>query len=318
MRSFKYLLGALFIIFSAITLEAQEIKARVLDADTKKPIQYANVVFAEHRGVVTNDEGYFSFTTEKLPQSIKISSLGYDARELSPEEVQNKNIFLKPSSIELGEVFLSNKTLSPREILEKVIEEVPNNYDLSLGQKRVFLRQSNFSHIRKFKMQVDESTIPGIDQELMDRITAEMPKYTDSYREVLADLYGNYDSQKLNIVKAANLYNPPNTQSLEDLTKQLEETFRNSLKERSFLKIRSGLIGVKVDAEELEEELREEETEKKEKTPEEVAEAEAKLQKSLQKKTGENIRELLENMFWKEDIAFNLFEKTRKDRKSVV
>lgn len=312
MRTFRC--SFTFFLFSIIsfTSVAQEIRARVLDANTKEPIQYANILFAEHRGVVTNDEGYFSFTANKLPKTIRISSLGYDAQEVEPLKIMDKTVFLKPATIELGEVFLSNKTLSPHEIIEKVKEEAPNNYDLGLGQKRVFLRQSNFSHIRKFKMEVEESTIEGIDQDLMDRITAEMPKYSDSYREVLADLYGNYDSQKVNIVKAANLYNPPNTQSLEDLTAHLEETFRSSLKKRSFLKIRSGIIGVKVDADELEEELNEEEPEKKEKTPGEIAEAEAKLQKSLQKNTGRNLSELLQNMFWKEDIDFNLFEKTRK------
>ena len=312
MRSFRYIFTLLLFSIISFTAEAQEIKARVLDAETKEPIQYANVLFGEHHGVVTNDEGYFSFTTGKLPKSIKISSLGYDAQELDPNEVQNKTILLKPSTIELGEVFLSNKTLTPSEILEKVKDEVPNNYDLGLGQKRVFLRQSYFTNIKKFKMEVDESTIPGIDQNLMDRITAEMPKFTDSYREVLGDLYGNYDNQKFKIVKAANLYNPENSQSLEQLTDHLEEAFRKNLKKGSFLKIRSGIIGVKVDEEELEESMADLEKEKKEKTPEEIAESNAKNQKYLKENATQTINSLLGNIFWKEDIDFDLFEKTRK------
>lgn len=312
MRILHQLYFFLLLTVTGFSATGQEISGRILDSDTKQPIQYASVVFAEKRGVVTNEEGYFSFSTEKVPEIITISSMGYEPQTLDPSKINVKTIFLKPANIELAEVFVSNKTLSPKEILEKVKEEVPNNYDLDLSQKRIFMRESNFSEVKKFRMKVEESTIEGIDQHLMDRITAEMPKYSDSYKEILGDLYGNYDSQKLSIVKAANLYNPPNTQSLEDLTKQLEETFRNSLKEKSFLKIRSGIVGVKVDAEELEEEWKEDESPKKEKTPEEIAEAEAKLQKSLQKNAVENVQELLQNMFWKEDIDFNLFEKTNK------
>ena len=301
-----------FFIFQFSAAHAQQVKAQLLDAGSREPIAYANVLFGEHKGVVTNEEGFFSFTAEELPLQLTISSLGYETVELQPNEIKNGIIYLKPASIELKEVFLSNKNLSPREIIEKAKEEIASNYDMGLGQKRVFYRESNYNHIRKFDMQVDESTIPGIDQNLMDRIVKEMPKMTDSYREVLADVYGNYDSQKVRIVKAANLYNPQSTQSLDQLTEHLETLFRKNLKEKSFLKIRSGIIGVKVDSEELQEGLAESDPEKKEKTPEEIAEREAKQKKYLKESTGKEIQSLLGNMFWKEDIDFNLFEKTRK------
>ncbi|MEG9327259.1 carboxypeptidase-like regulatory domain-containing protein [Salinimicrobium catena] len=287
-------------------------KVQVLEWGSEKPIPYANVLFGKHKGVVTNEEGFFSFTSEELPATLEISSLGYETLVLSPQDIANSTVYLKPASIELKEVFLSNKELSPREIVEMAKEKVVDNYDFDLGQKRVFYRESDFSHIRKFDMKVEESTIPGIDQNLMDRIEAEMPKVTDSYKEVLADLYGNYDSQKVRIVKAANLYNPQNTQSLEQLTDHLETLFRQNLKERSFLKIRSGLLGVKVDEDELKEGFEDSDADKKEKTPEEIAEKEAKIKKNLQEGTGKEIQSLLANMFWKEDIAFNLFEKIRK------
>lgn len=306
----------IFSIFSFLQIQqvtSQEIHARVIDDQTKQPIPYANVVFGEHKGVVTNEEGFFSFSFGKeKPESIKISSLGYELLEVAPNKIQNAVIALSPSAIELKEVFVSNRNLSPREIIEKVKEEVANNYELGSGQKKIFYRESYFTNIKKFNLEVDESTIPGIDQDLMDRITAEMPKLTDSYKEVLGDLYGNYDTQKLNILKAANLYDPKDTRSLEQLTDHLEELFRKNLKEKSFLKIKSGWFGVKVDEDELEEGMAELEEQKEEKTPEEIAEKKAENQKYLQKQAAKNINSLLGNMFWKEDINFNLFEKTRK------
>lgn len=307
----------LFTVFSLLQVQfatSQEIQARVIDAQTKQPIPYANVVFGENKGVVTNEEGYFSFNFgQKKPESVRISSLGYELLEMDPAKIRDAVIALSPSSIELKEVFLSNKNLSAREILEKVKEEVPNNYEMGMGQKRIFFRESYFNNIKKFSLKVDESTIPGIDQDLMDQITSEMPKHTDSYREVLGDLYGNYDSQKLNIVKAANLYDPNDTRSVEELTDKMEELFRKNLKEKSFLKIKSGWFGVKIDEEELEEGMAElEEQKKEEKTPGEIAEKEAKSRKYVQDAAVRYIKSMMSNVFWKEDINFNLFEKTRK------
>lgn len=302
-----------FIFFQFSAVQAQHIRVQILDSANKEPIPYANVIFGQHKGVVTNEEGFFGFTAEELSSlQLKISSLGYETLELQPQEITNGIVYLKPASIELKEVFLSNKNLSPREIVEKAKEKIAGNYDLELSEKRVFFRESNYNHIRKFNMKVEESTIPGIDQRLMDQIVQQMPKMTDSYREVLADLYGNYDNQKVRIVKAANLYNPQSTQSLDQLTEHLELLFRKNLKQKSYLKIRSGLLGVKVDSEELEEGLAQSDAEKKEKTPEELEEDLIKSRENLQKRTCKEINSLLGNVFWKEDIPFDLFEKTRK------
>ena len=308
-----------FIFLQVHSLQAQEIRAQVLDAATKQPIPYANVIFAENRGLVTNEEGFFSYNSreEELPEMIKISSLGYELIEIAPKEISEGIVYLKPASIELREVFLSNKDLSAKEIIRKVKEEVNNNYNFDNSRKRVFLRQSNVNYIRQFDMEVDKSTIAGIDQNLMNEISARIPKVSDSYKEVLADMYGNYDSQKINIIKAANLYNPQSMQSLEQITDHLNTLFMNTLKDRSYLKIRSGIIGFKVDEDELQEGLVSMEEEKKEKTPEEKEEARKKSKEYLQKSATTNVKRLMNGMFWKEDIIFNLFEKSNKYKYSL-
>ena len=234
----KYLILLLLLIQASFT-QAQEVKAQILDASSKKPVPYANVIFAENRGLVTNEEGYFSYNSEdeKLPEFIKISSIGYEQLEIAPAKISGGIIYLIPATIELGEVFLSNKNLSAKEIIEKVQEEVATNYNFDQSRKRVFLRQSDFNYIRRFDLDVDKSTIAGIDQNLMNEIASKIPKVSDSYKEVLADMYGSFDSQNLQIIKAANLHNPQSTQSLDQLTEHLNSLFMNTLKERSYLKV---------------------------------------------------------------------------------
>lgn len=303
----------LFLLLQASFAQAQEVKAQVLDASSKKPVPYANVILAENRGLVTNEEGFFSYNPneQKIPSTLKISSLGYELLEIKPNDILDELIYLKPTSIELGEVFLSNKVLSAKEVISKVKEQVANNYNLDNSKKRVFLRESNFNYIRQFDLEVDKSTIAGIDQALMNEISSRIPKVSDSYKEVLADVYGNYDKHNLHIIKAANLYNPQSTQSLEQLSEHLNSLFRNTLKDRSYLKIRSGILGMKVDEEELREELAAQDR-KKEQTPEEKEKEKLESKKNLQKSSISQVEQLFTGMFWKEDITFNLFDKTNK------
>lgn len=304
-----------FLMLQVQLLQAQELRARVLDASSKKPVPYANIILSENRGLVTNEEGYFSYNPKdrELPEVIRISSLGYELLEIDPREISTEIIYLKPSTVELREVFVSNKNLSAKEIIEKVKEEVSNNYNFSNTKKRIFLRESDYNYVRRFDLEVDKSTIAGIDQKLMNEISSQVPKVSDSYKEVLADVYGNYDSQKVNIIKAANLHNPKSTESLEELTERLNSLFMNTLKERSYLKIRSGIIGIKVDEDELKEDFVVT-GKKKEKTPEEKEKDRLNSRKYLKTGSLAKVQRLMNGMFWKEDITFNLFDKSNKYR----
>src|SRR5690606_30008774 len=273
---------------------AQEITARILDLQTKQPIPYATIVYAEDKGVITNEEGIFSLVNQDL-NTLTISSMGYETMELKAASVPAE-ILLKPSSIQLNEVFLSNKNLTGKQIIEKVKEKVASNYDLDLSQKRFFFRQSNLNKVNRFRMDVDESTIEGIDQKLLNEISDNVPKITGSYKEVLGDLFGNYEQQKIQFTKAANLHNPSGTERLEELTGELETLFRQNLKQHSYLKVRSGIIGVKVAAEDLEEEFAAKE-EPVEKTAEEKEKELADMKSSLEKSVHREVKQLLGSMF---------------------
>jgi len=309
MKTFPFFI-LLLLLISPFSVVAQEISARILDEKTGEPIPYATIVYAEAKGVISNEEGRFSLISEEPLNSLSISSMGYETLELDGAAVP-ADILLKPLSIQLQEVFLSDKHLSGKQIMEKVKENLANNYNFDLSQKRFFFRQSDVNTVNRFGLHVDESTIEGIDQDLMNEISNSIPKLTGSYKEVLGDLYGNYEQQKLQITRAANLHNPSSSERLDELTEELERLFRQNLKQHSFLKIRSGIIGVKVDADELEEDIVSKEL-PVEKTTEELEKEALDKKDRLRKKVQSEIGQLLGTMFWKEDINLNLFEKTRK------
>lgn len=304
------------LLFPTITsVSAQEITARILDQKTGEPIPYATVVYAEEKGVITNEEGRFSLISEEPVDRLSISSMGYETLELEAAALP-QDILLKPLSIQLQEVFLTDRNLTGKQIIEKVKENLARNYSFDLSKKRFFFRQADVNTINRFGLEVDESTIEGIDQQLMTEISNSIPKVTGSYKEVLGDLYENYEQQKLQITKAANLHNPSSTERLKELTEELERLFRKTLKEHSYLKIKSGIVGVKVDADELEDELVATEN-PVEKTQEELEKEAIEKKERLQEKVNSEVRQLLGTMFWKEDISLNLFEKSRKYRFEV-
>ena len=309
MKKFQFYI-LLMLLLQGGMASAQEITAKILDWQTREPIPYATILYAEDKGVITNEEGIFSLVQQTDIKLLTISSMGYETIEVEAASVPAE-ILLKPSTIQLNEVFLSNKNLTGKQIIEKVKEAVASNYDLDLSQKRFFFRQSNLNRVNRFKLEVDESTIEGIDQRLMNEISENIPKVTGSYKEVLGDFFGNYDQQKIQFTKAANLHNPSSSERLEELTEELETIFRQNLKQHSYLKVRSGIIGVKVDADELEDEFVAK-AEPVEKTAEEKEKEIADKKERLKTTVNSEVKQLLGSMFWKEGNTFNLFEKSNK------
>ncbi len=298
---------------------SQDFSARLLDLDTKRPVPYATIQYGAHKGTISNDEGVFAInaSAEKF-EKIVITSMGYEPREIMASEFTKADIFLKPQVIQLDDVFLSDKKLSGREILERAKEKVKENYDFELSKKRFFFRESSLNRVKRFDMNIKKSSIADISQELMDSISESIPKNSDSYKEVLGDFYGNYSDQKITILKAANLYNPQSTASLDKLTARLNDIFKANVKKNSYLKVKSGIFGVKVDPEEVQDEIKEEkEAENKQPTPEEIEKSELAKRDDLKSATVNGIKSVMKNMFWKEEGIFDLFDKLNRYKYKV-
>ena len=304
------LIKAILLISSSVFGQQLEISAVLADAQTKETIPFATIQYGENNGVVTNDEGVFVLPgSTPVNAKIKVSSLGYEETEVLVSDL-NDTLFIKPSSIALSEVFLSDKDLSGEEILERVLAKIDSNYNFNFSKKRFFYRSSFFNNISQLDMEVEESTIPEIDQEFVDNALQQIPRYVDSYTEYLGDFYGNYDEQKVQIIKIADLYNPTNEQGVEELGERMEQIIKDNLGEDTYVKIKSGILGVKMDSEEFLEDM--EATEPKEKTAEEKAKDSIKRYENIAKGLKRRISSNLNGMFWKEDITLDVFEKSRK------
>ena len=251
-KSIFYLIFA-FSVFNF--LQAQTLTSVVLDSSTQKPIPYVTVLL-NNSGVITNEEGRFSFqlngdVTEN--DSLRVSCIGYESIGKPLNEFDGKVIYLSPKAIELKEVIVSNKNYTPREIIDLVEENLEKNYQYGYTKKRLFLRESYQNTIVKTNYSIKESTIDAFNKSFLDSVLRTVPKTDTYYTESLGDLYGNEDDdeQKLSLIKASELYDKSKRLDLENLEERFNQIIKKNVKTDSYFKVKSGLFGTKVDADEL-------------------------------------------------------------------
>lgn len=247
----KYRISAitfLFLITSAIS-SAQNFTATVVDQATGAPIPFASIETGKNQGVITNEEGVFALDLSKIkhPQdSVYFSSMGYERRGISARDSSLTIIPLVPAPFALQSVFVNANNYSVKEIIEKVKENLEANYKVNISKKKIFFRQSDFHTMDKVDFGFKESTIEELNEELMDSIAGLIPRKSSYYREVAGDFYGDYRSYKLNVDKAAELYDKSKNVSVDGLSEKLERIFKENVKPDSYLKIKSGIFGTKV------------------------------------------------------------------------
>ncbi len=301
-------IGAILLFFSfTIMASAQTITSKVVDKKTNEPIPYATIQLSENQGIITNEEGRFSITLDKNSSetdSIYISSMGYEKMGIAINKTADSIIYLAPKAIELKSVFVSNKKLTIDEIIENVEDRLEQNYHFDMTQKRLFFRQSEFNSLNKLDIEFKKSTIEELNKQLIDSVTRLIPRKSEYYTETLCDYYGGPEKRKINIIKAAELYDKSNSGSMEALSKRLEKIFKENVKPDSYLKIKSGIFGTKVQVDSILE------------NNEEATAAKDEIDDKKEDKSHflkyrrSTLKYLFENMFFQEDPTVNFISKS--------
>lgn len=308
----KTLIHLLFILFIGLPLSAQTVSSRLVDAKTQKGIPYATVQYGEHQGVITNEEGRFSFVLDAgatLPDSIYVTSMGYEKKGYSLEQLQDSIILLNSKAIELSGVYVFDKELEVDDIIEKMKERIPQNVNKDPIKQRFFLRTSELANMQKVDFGFEKSSIKELNKELMDSIANSIPKNAHHYTESLGDLYKHHTKYKLDIFKAADLFDKRDVSSFEELAEHMEEIFKKNVKPGSYLKIKSGIFSEKIEVDSIIDTFDDERVEQMKKVK-------AQMQKDsisglTDSQRGE-LREMLSQLYYKENTKLDLVEKTNR------
>lgn len=252
----KNLLRFILILFySSQTLQAQDaIRAKIIDSTTQKPIAFATVELNKNSGIISNENGVFQMYLNRkttVNDTLFINCLGYETKRIAVQKLTDSLIVLSEKSIALDEVLLSNKNYSVEEILEKISENLINNYDFNFTKSRLFYRASYTTNIHKKDVELKKSSIPEFNQAFTDSVLQIIPKTSDYYIEILGDLFHPNaldKAHKLHIVKASKLYDKNNEITFNGLEKKLNAILKKRVKRDSYFKIKSGfLLGTKLD-----------------------------------------------------------------------
>jgi hypothetical protein len=229
----------------------QTFTSKLLDENTEKPVAFASIQFNSKTGVISNDNGEFSITikrTVKASDSLVISCLGFEEKRVPLLDFDKSVIYLKSQTVDLSEVLVTNKNYTIDEILDKIQEGLTRNYDFSYAQRKLFFRESYYNEIDKADVILEKSSIPEINQKLIDSLLDIIPKNTDDHTETLAELYGEIEPekpQKIEILKACRLYDESADINLDNYEKRFNEIFKKYVKRDSYFKIKSGWFSVK-------------------------------------------------------------------------
>lgn len=301
--------------FTFLQAQNQTFTATVLDAKTQAPIPFATVQTGAHTGTITNTEGIFSVELKAdraANDSIFISSMGYGKKGILPATTTYGIVLLEAETNQLASVFLTNNPLEPEEVIERMKENLTVNYPNTLKQKKIFFRQSLHNTMNKMDVETKKSTIEELDADLIDSVVNLIPRKSDYYSESVATLSGNYNKQKLNVERAAKLYDKNKDVSAEGLGKRLETIFKKNIKPDSYLKIKSGLFGAKVALDEIETTESIEVSEDKESSgaPVQVKVGDDPTTQDITIGVKEDINELYAALFFQEDAKLDVIEKS--------
>lgn len=251
-----------------------EVHARLIDAKTGDGIPYASIVYGEQKGVITNEEGRFRIALrpgEQVFDSLQVTSMGYEEIRLPLSPEMDTLIRVSPRAIDLQGVYVFNKEISLEEILENTWNHLGENYRDGFHKSRFFIRKSSLNQWSRFDAEFKKSSIPELSKAFLDSVWGTLPRGGNYYQEALGDWYHGPGSNKVTLIKAAELYDKSQEVSIEGLAEQLEDIFKKNVKPDSYLKIKSGIIGTKIpvdsilqeyeEAKEVEEEVKDNKSE---------------------------------------------------------
>lgn len=165
----------------------------VIDRETKDPLPYATIGLKhEGKGTVSNSNGEFGLkiSLENYGDTLVVSYLGYDAREIPVQKYLGNNFFIEMKSqfISIPEIIIKNQI--PQEILYKTIAKIAHNYGNTPAGMTAFYREGV---LRKSELQTYSEAIIRI--------------YKSAY-------YGSFLNDQIMILKSRKIENLDVTDSL--------------------------------------------------------------------------------------------------------
>lgn len=134
----------ILLYITLLSLNAQVISSRVIDAETAQPLQYATIAIKNTgKGTITNEDGYFRLNIARNNhQELVVSYIGYETKTFDLKDTIPTLIYLKHTNNTLQTVtVLANQSV--HSILRKAYNRIGKNYPQELTKQIAFYRSNN-------------------------------------------------------------------------------------------------------------------------------------------------------------------------------
>jgi len=245
-------------VFVIASVNAQQISVQVIDSQTNEAVPFVTIKIADIE-LVSNEQGYFTFSQEKVGNSdlISITSIGYKPKNISVKDLKSSNntIYIEAVIYDFGEIYVSNTLLDPYEIMKKVRDSLTKNYTNESYKNTFFSR--TFLRFIPQKLDIDVKKSTGLSKVDKAKINQEIQQIADQmtkndqasvvYSDKLFELYKNTRdkkaSYKLHLQKYVTLEDKNKTFDLDRLEETATQTFAKLIDTTKFYRIKSGLFG---------------------------------------------------------------------------
>tara|TARA_R110001583_G_scaffold175580_2_gene330169 strand:- start:1169 stop:2614 length:1446 start_codon:yes stop_codon:yes gene_type:complete len=240
-------------LFSCTSIISQNITAKLVDINNKKPIPYASIKTGEFSGVISNEEGFFTIINAADTMTVTFSCLGYKNKSLSIKEIKSLNhlILLEESINELNTVYVSNKKPNADSIIAKARQKLSENYENKLYKHKLFSRETVYMDFDKLEFTVEKSSnekkknLEFANISLDSLSKAIIHSKTKHFKDFKADLFVNDSSKtKLIVHKATELLDQKNNLSVEEVQNKAQHVILNYLDTTLTYKLKTGLFKI--------------------------------------------------------------------------
>lgn len=249
---FKHIVTLILFFFSHIVL-GQSFTARIMDV-SQNPIAFATVQTAENKGVISNEEGYFTINLEDNNiKNVEISSLGFTSQTMTIEEIKlnNLTIVLEEYINVLSQVYVSNSIPNANEIINKANTNLSTNYSNENIKYNLFFRNTSFVDFNTLDFNIDK--VSGLKKKQLIDANVALEKLTNSiieseavfYRDYVADLLiQDKENSKLEVYKATSLLDKKRSFSIDDIQDKAQHLILTYLDTTKTYKLKSGLFKI--------------------------------------------------------------------------
>ncbi|MXN92881.1 carboxypeptidase-like regulatory domain-containing protein [Flavobacterium sp. Sd200] len=260
----KRFLGIACFMLFAIVVNAQNITAKVIDAQSGESLPYANIEL-NGQNIISNAEGSFTIPPQLVDdnQTLSITFLGYSGVRMDMAELKKNQwtIKMNPAVFELETLHISNTTPNADSIMAYVKKNLARNYKLVAEpvKNTIFYRESQTFRPQKVNVEITKST--GYKKKELDDTNKQLQGFTSKlishppqeFKEMLINYYTSTKKvndkpqmlSKFEVAKAIQLKDKNRAVSLKEMQEMVTGIVYKHLDSTKYYRIKSGWFGTR-------------------------------------------------------------------------